>query len=67
MPIFEGRTFNSGDQLMCVSIVILNDVIVELVPEVFAVFLIGPISTPSAASVTIIDDDEGVYIMYKVS
>ena len=67
MPIFEGRTFNSGDQLMCVSIVILNDVIVELVPEVFAVFLVGPISTPSAASVTIIDHDEGVYIMYKVS
>ena len=63
MPIFEGRTFNSGDQLMCVSIVILNDVIVELVPEVFAVFLIGPISTPSAAAVTIIDDDEGVYII----
>ena len=66
VPIFEERTFNSGDRLMCVSIIILNDTIVEVVPEVFTVFLMGPISTPSAASVTIIDNDEGMYIMYRI-
>lgn len=53
------RTFNSGDQIMCVDIIIIDDIVLEPFLESFTVSLTNSIFL-GQGTVTIVDNEEGM-------
>ena len=53
------RTFNSGDQIVCVDIIIVDDIVLEPFLESFTVSLTNSIFL-GQGTVTIVDDEPGM-------